>query len=170
MQLHKQSAIIMIAVLLIILSGCASRHHGAEHQRLVTARRHAIDLSDSERVKKLLYQQTNEWQGVRYQIGGLSKKGIDCSGFVYVTFISKFGIEIPRSTELQAVAGYGVPFKKLMAGDLVFFRTGLKSRHVGIYIENNVFIHASKSSGVMLSRLNDTYWRKNYWKSVRIKM
>ena len=170
MLLQKQPAVIMVAILLIFLSGCASTHHGPEHKRLVTAYRHAIDLSDTKRVKQILYQQSKEWRGVRYRMGGLSKKGIDCSGFVYVTFLSKFGLKIPRSTELQAVAGYGVLRKKLMAGDLVFFRTGIKTRHVGIFIEKNLFVHASTSGGVMLSRLSDTYWRKNYWKSVRIKM
>jgi probable lipoprotein NlpC len=166
--LNKFSAF-ALSTLLILLSGCAATHQGTEPQRLVTAYRDAVDLSDTERVKEILYRQLDEWQGVRHKIGGLSKKGIDCSGFVYVTFLSKFGIKIPRTTELQAVAGVWVPFKKLMAGDLVFFRTGLKSRHVGIYVENNVFIHAAKNSGVMLSRLDDTYWRKKYWKSVRIK-
>jgi len=170
MQLQKQSAIFILIALLLFFSGCAPTPHAVKPNRLVTAHRDAIDLSDTKRVKKILSRQLNEWQGVRYKMGGLSKKGIDCSGFVYLTFLSKFGIEIPRSTGLQAVAGYGVTRKKLMAGDLVFFRTGLKSRHVGIYIDNNVFIHASTSSGVMLSRLDDTYWRKNYWKSIRIKI
>jgi probable lipoprotein NlpC len=167
---NKHSAVFVLAALLLFFSGCAPAHHGAGYPPLVTARPDAVDLADTERIKEILYQQINEWQGVRHQMGGLSKKGIDCSGFVYVTFLSKFGIKIPRSTELQAIAGYSVLFKKLTAGDLVFFRTGIKSRHVGIYVENNVFIHASKGGGVVMSRLDDSYWRKKYWKSVRIKI
>jgi cell wall-associated NlpC family hydrolase len=62
-----------------------------------------------------------------------------------------------------------VPRNRITAGDLVFFKTGVKTRHVGIYIERNLFIHASTSSGVILSRLNDTYWKRNFWKAVRIK-
>jgi cell wall-associated NlpC family hydrolase len=170
MRMHKQPAIVLLITLLLLFSGCAPTRQVTERRYPVTAHRDAIDLEDASRVKKILYRQADEWRGVPYRMGGLSKKGIDCSGFVYVTFLSKFGIRIPRSTELQAAAGYGVIFKKLTAGDLVFFRTGVKTRHVGIYVEKNIFLHASTSGGVMLSRLSDAYWRKNYWKSVRIKV
>lgn len=115
-----------------------------------------------------LYSQHQEWQGVRYQRGGLSQRGIDCSGFVHVTFKSRFGLHLPRTTHMQARAGREIRKDELKAGDLVFFRTGPASNHVGIYLEKNKFLHASEKEGVMISRLDHVYWKSNYWKSVRI--
>lgn len=115
-----------------------------------------------------LYSQYHEWQGVRYQRGGMSQRGIDCSGFVHVTFKSKFGKHLPRTTYMQSQLGREVRKTELRPGDLVFFRTGPASRHVGIYLEKNKFLHASERNGVMISRLDHVYWKSNYWKSVRI--
>ena len=127
-----------------------------------------VSLNDSSTVKNKLYKQHREWKGVEYEMGGLSKGGIDCSGFVYTTFRSKLGINIPRSTALQSKIGSNVSKNKLRAGDLIFFKTATKVRHVGIYIENNKFLHASTSKGVMISKLNNVYWKSKYWKSKRL--
>lgn len=115
-----------------------------------------------------LYSQYHAWQGVRYQRGGLSQRGIDCSGFVHVTFKSQFGVHLPRTTHMQSRVGREIRKEELRSGDLVFFRTGSSSSHVGIYLEKNKFLHASERKGVMISRLDHVYWKSNYWKSVRI--
>jgi probable lipoprotein NlpC len=127
------------------------------------------DLSDSESVKDALYAQYDEWKGTRYQIRGLSKNGIDCSGFVHMTFKSKMGIVLPRSSELQAELGIDVDKDQLQAGDLVFFKTGRTMRHVGVYLEDGRFLHASTSLGVVISHLNESYWRSAYWKAKRLE-
>jgi len=119
-------------------------------------------------IKHKLYLQFNKWQNVSYALGGLSKRGIDCSGFVHITFKSKLGVDLPRTTWLQAKLGREISKDELQAGDLVFFRTGKTTRHVGIYLEENKFMHASFSRGVMISKLDTIYWRSKYWKSVRI--
>lgn len=129
-----------------------------------------IDPVDSGRILDVLYQQVDAWEGVPYRLGGRSKEGVDCSGFVYMTFLTRFNIKLPRSTSRQSRVGDYVFQRDLNAGDLVFFRTGYSSRHVGIYLENGLFAHASKSNGVMLSDLQDTYWSKRYWKAVRIQI
>lgn len=116
----------------------------------------------------LLYQQYDQWRGVPYRQGGLSRSGVDCSGLVFLTYRDKFGIALPRTTRLQARAGHRVSQKRLAAGDLLFFRTGFSGRHVGIYIETRQFLHASTSVGVTLSSLDDPYWRRRYMKAVRI--
>ena len=126
-----------------------------------------VDLNNSHAVKNKLYSQYKNWKGVKYRMGGLTKSGIDCSGFVYRTFRSQLGINIPRSTELQSSSGKQIDKNKLKAGDLVFFKTATKVRHVGIYIENNSFLHASSSNGVMISKLDNVYWKSKYWKSKR---
>ena len=115
-----------------------------------------------------LYSQYEEWQGVRYQRGGLSQRGIDCSGFVHLTFKAKFGKHLPRTAHMQSRVGKEVRKHELKTGDLVFFKTGSVSSHVGIYLEKNKFLHASEKKGVMISRLDHVYWKSNYWKSIRI--
>ena len=130
----------------------------------------SLDLksSDSKLTKEKLYTQYKKWQGVRYKLGGLSKQGIDCSGFVHITFKSKLGVNLPRTTFTQSKLGRKINQTELKAGDLVFFRTGPTSRHVGIYIENNKFLHASQSKGVIISHLDNVYWKAKYWKSIRV--
>ena len=103
-------------------------------------------------------------------MGGLNRNGIDCSGFVHVTFRDVFKKDLPRSTELLAKVGKPVPTDALKVGDLVFFKTGFKDRHVGIYTGGGQFIHASKSRGVMESSLNNPYWTKHYWKATRVSI
>ncbi|PXW79682.1 lipoprotein Spr/probable lipoprotein NlpC [Nitrosomonas sp. Nm84] len=119
-------------------------------------------------IKKALYSQFDDWQGVRYQRGGLSRGGIDCSGFVHLTFKSKLGLHLPRTVGMQARSGNEIRKDDLRAGDLVFFKTGAASNHVGIYLEKNKFLHASQKRGVTISRLDNIYWKSSYWKSVRI--
>jgi len=128
-----------------------------------------VDLANSALVRQELYTQYRQWKGTRYEIGGLSRRGIDCSGFMYVTFKSKLGVVLPRSTERQAELGRGVSRNELRSGDLVFFRTGMFVRHVGVYLERGRFLHASTSQGVMISELDDIYWKPRYWKARRIE-
>lgn len=119
-------------------------------------------------IKAALYDQYQEWHGTPYRYGGLSKRGIDCSGLVYTTFLHKFGYELPRTAIEQARLGHSVPRHAIETGDLVFFHTGGKNHHVGIYIENGKFLHASASDGVMLSNLDEHYWSARYWKTQRL--
>lgn len=116
-----------------------------------------------------LYQQYSEWHKVKYKRGGTSKDGIDCSGFVRQTFATLFDIKLPRDTLLQAKTGVDVEKGQLRSGDLVFFRINKKTQHVGIYLEENKFLHASTSSGVMISSMTHPYWQNRYWKSVRVE-
>ena len=158
----------LIGVLvLLFLTGCSSvPSNDTPHFPSVAAEK--ADLHGTSDVVKVLYAIHDDWKGTAYQYGGLSKGGIDCSGFVYVTFRSGFGLTLPRTTASQSTLGESVSIKALKAGDLVFFKTDVKVRHVGIYVENGLFLHASTSRGVMLSRLDTPYWRENYWMAKRI--
>ena len=127
-----------------------------------------VDLDNSALVKESLYAQYNQWRNTKYQIGGLSKNGIDCSGFVHMTFKTRLGMVLPRSTEFQAELGASVDKNQLRAGDLVFFRTGRTDRHVGVYLENGRFLHASTRQGVIISGLDENYWKAAYWKAKRL--
>ena len=113
----------------------------------------------------LLSEQQHEWAGTPYVLGGLGRNGVDCSGFVQTTFFDRFGIKLPRQTKDQAKYG-----QYIQTGDLVFFKTGLgpNGYHVGIYVKEDKFLHASTKGGVVYSSMNSDYWRKAYWQARRI--
>ncbi|AJI82752.1 putative outer membrane lipoprotein [Yersinia enterocolitica] len=113
-------------------------------------------------VKSKILEQYAGWKGVRYRLGGSSKRGIDCSAFVQTTFREQFGMDLPRSTSEQQDLGKKIQRTKLRPGDLVLFRAGSTGRHVGIYLGNDKFVHASTSVGVTISSLNEDYWNKRY--------
>lgn len=133
--------------------------HGAVHHKLRTNRPSGL-FGD-----KALSSVYKEWAGTRYRMGGTSKQGIDCSAFMQTTFSSAYGIELPRSTAEQRHLGRQINKSELKKGDLVFFR---KNNHVGIYIGNNQFMHASSSQGVTISSLDEDYWARTYTQSRRI--
>ncbi len=116
----------------------------------------------------LLEKFFEEWKSVKHRMGGLSKRGIDCSGFVQLTFKKQFDLKVPRTTGLQVRLGKTIPKNKLKTGDLVFFKTSPRVNHVGIYLTDNTFIHTSSSKGVMKSKLNKGYWAKKYWTAKRV--
>jgi len=101
--------------------------------------------------------------GVPYRYGGSSKEGIDCSGFASRVYAVATAQQIPRSTVEQFRVGKEIDKRELQFGDLVFFNTtGRRPSHVGIYIEDDLFAHASVLSGVTISSLESTYYRKRY--------
>lgn len=119
-------------------------------------------------VKSKIMQQYASWKGVSYRLGGTTKNGIDCSAFVQRTFSEQFGMDLPRSTSDQQNSGTKVKRDSLKPGDLVLFKTGRTMRHVGIYIGENKFVHASTSSGVIVSQMDSSYWAKRYYASRRV--
>jgi cell wall-associated NlpC family hydrolase len=131
---------------------------------------HSFEPKSHTQVLDKLQLRYDMWQGTDYQIGGLSRKGIDCSGFVQLAYSDEFNIQLPRTTSKQSQVGTTINKEQLMAGDLVFFKIPKQGKmyHVGIYLENNLFLHASTSLGVTISNLNNNYWSKNYWKSQRV--
>lgn len=108
------------------------------------------------------------WRGVPYRMGGTTQRGVDCSAFAREVFRDALGIELPRSTHSQVHKGTRVAKNELTEGDLVFFRINARLNHVGIYVGNGEFIHASSRKGVTRSRLDDRYWRAKFWQARRI--
>jgi len=149
----------MLAIMLqIAVVGCAS--NGSVPLPAKTS------VANSE-IVTLLYDQYNSWRGVRYRESGLSKHGIDCSGYVHLTYKERFKQIIPRSTKLLIKSGTEVNPRQIRPGDLVFFKTGWKTSHVGIYLKNGAFMHASSSRGVMISKLDNSYWSDAFWMARR---
>ncbi|MDH5483921.1 MAG: NlpC/P60 family protein [Gammaproteobacteria bacterium] len=161
---------LLISVSCFVMVGCASpAHYSAPASNHIKPAKQRVNLDDTKKVKQLLKKEYAEWQSVRHSMGGMSKRGIDCSGYVYKSFLNRFGIEIPRSTELQSEVGRPVKQAQLKPGDLVFFKTGLFKKHVGIYLEDRRFVHVSASKGVTVSSLDNSYWAGNYWQARRIR-
>ena len=123
--------------------------------------------SKQVKINNNLFDFYSNWEGVRYKLGGTSKNGIDCSGFVQKALKEKFNLNLPRSTGEQAQIGKSINKNELQMGDLVFFKTG-RTNHVGIYIEDGKFMHASTKIGVTISELESDYFAKNYWKAQRV--
>ncbi|TLU75998.1 C40 family peptidase [Mannheimia varigena] len=105
------------------------------------------------------------WVGTRYRMGGTTKAGIDCSAFVREVMGKAFNRDMPRSTAEQRHIGRSISKSDLRPGDLVFFR---KNNHVGVYIGNGKFVHASSSRGVTTSSLSESYWSRTYTQSRRV--
>lgn len=100
--------------------------------------------------------------------GGNSRKGIDCSAYMQRVFQDEFAVSLPRSTGEQMKLGSRVAKSQLHTGDLVFFKTSSRQRHVGVYIGEGEFVHASTSMGVTVSSLDNQYWGARYELARRI--
>ena len=107
--------------------------------------------------------------GAPYRFGGSSLKGIDCSSFVQKIY-RIFDITLPRNAAQQSKVGISVTREKLTEGDLVFFHTNRSLGHVGIYIGNNEFVHASsKGKVIRVDNLDAPYYQKRFQRAVRVK-
>lgn len=154
--------LLLLALLLVPASGELQ----AAEPTLLARHADADQLSDSQ-VRRLLLHHYARWEGVPYEYGGYDRHGIDCSGFVNLTYRQVLGVEIPRTTRQLSHSGHQVSRRHLAVGDVLIFRTAYATLHVGIYVGRGQFIHASKSRGVMLSDLNSSYWSGVYVKAVR---
>jgi NlpC/P60 family len=114
----------------------------------------------------------DDWYGTKYRYGGEDKDGVDCSAFVQSFMLALYGIGVARTSKEQYAQSDRIKKANLEEGDLVFFHTRGKSRtvtHVGVYLRNNKFIHAASSGGVMISDLDEEYFKRRYVASGRVK-
>lgn len=109
-----------------------------------------------------LYRLIDEWWGAPYRIGGLTKNGVDCSAFVQNLMNVVYEEPLPRTAHEQKALCKEIGKEELREGDLVFFNTRGGVSHVGVYLHNNKFVHASTSGGVTISDLAEPYWQKRF--------
>ncbi len=122
-----------------------------------------LGVPESGIKNELLYQFIKEWYAAPYKYGGKTKLGIDCSGFSSVLYQAVFKKQLSASSKNQYNDCKKTNKQNLKEGDLVFFNTNGKDvSHVGVYLQNNKFVHASTSKGVIINDLNEAYYKKYF--------
>ncbi|WP_293308035.1 C40 family peptidase [Pedobacter sp. UBA5917] len=151
-----------LAALIIFLSSCGTRKYTVRND---TKASKAADAMANLKSKQL-YRFITDWTGVRYRFGGLDKSGIDCSGFAFLLEKEIYGVTLPRISRDQANAVRKKDIDNLKEGDLVFFSFGGNDvDHVGVYLNNGFFVHASTTRGVIVDDLTLPAYQKVLVKS-----
>jgi len=122
-----------------------------------------INVMPNQISNVMLYRFIDEWYGVKYRMGGTTKKGVDCSAFVQHLYQYVFGYNILRTACLQFKESKKIAKDDLKEGDLVFFKVGTsRISHVGVYLRNNFFVHSASSKGVSIANLSNAYWSRYF--------
>ena len=116
-----------------------------------------------------LFSFVKDWECVPYRYGGTTRTGVDCSGFVGVLYKEVYNKQIPRTTKELSSTAKTLPKSNLQEGDLVFFDIdGKKNTHVGVYLKDGDFVHASTSKGVIVSSLENPYYQRSFARGGRL--
>ncbi|MBR4043799.1 MAG: C40 family peptidase [Bacteroidaceae bacterium] len=155
----------ILFLLPLLLGSCRTATPRYDYQELARASiRLGIDIDMKD--NHALYVESSQWIGVPYRGGGTTKRGVDCSGLTSAIYKKVYRKELERNSEDQRKKDCRKVKKgKLKEGDLVFFHNGRKKKratHVGIYLKDKKFIHASTSQGVIISTLDEEYWKKHW--------
>lgn len=150
------------------MAGCASSEPSSSHSSTRSASGSSAHTWSPSDVAAELRVAAEQWEGTPHDLGGTSRRGVDCSGLVQSIYADRFEKAVPRTTDEQVRAGVQVSRSDLQPGDLVFFRPGWKKRHVGIYLSDGNFLHASSSQGVAVSSLEKDYWTERWWQARRL--
>ena len=159
----------MLAILIIVgLSSCSSSKNldKTDYAAISNASR-TLGMKISPKDNLKLFLEAASWIGVPYLSGGMSKSGSDCSGVSVGIYKNAFGIQLLHNSQMQLDKNVKKRVRKgdIQQGDLVFFspkKSKKKINHVGIYLKDGKFIHASSSKGVRIDALNTPYW-KGIW-------
>lgn len=172
--MHIRKQILYVSILLglaVGLSSCRTSAPRVDYKALARASVRLgvdVDLEDNHK----LYIESAAWIGVPYRPGGDSKRGTDCSGLTGQLYNKVYRTRLPRSTDEQKAESNKVAKRNLREGDLVFFsssRSRRKVAHVGIYLKDGKFVHASTSSGVIVSRLDEKYYTQHWLSGGRVR-
>ena len=161
----KQFRWLILCALIIFLGSCRSITPQYDYQELARASlRLGMDIDRKD--NHALYVESANWLGVPYRSGGTSKHGVDCSGLTSAIYKKVYQKNLERNANDQRKKDCRKVKKgKLKEGDLVFFHNGKKKKtatHVGIYLKDDKFIHASTRRGVTISTLDEAYWKKRW--------
>lgn len=129
-----------------------------------------IGIAEKDMSNKKLYRFVNDWYGAPYKFGGCQKSGVDCSCFANALYKDVYNKALGRSSRDIYKTCEKITTSSLKEGDFVFFKINSQDvSHVGVYLTNNKFVHASTSKGVIVNDLNDTYYKKYFFTAGRLK-
>jgi len=156
------------------VSGTHAPENSAERKKdeaLIKKYEDIIGIPISMKRSLALYKTIDGWMGVPYCYGAMCKQGTDCSGFTAMVYKAVYHINLQRSTEDQMAKDIRrIREANLQEGDLVFFKIveGKKTSHVGIYLGNHKFVHASTHRGVCINDLTEAYYTKHFTQAGRV--
>ena len=173
--------IFLICITVLSIASCSTRKqpvqkHQAKYNNTDISRlskKYGIRLTQADNIS--LYDAGSSWFGVRHKTGGNTKKGVDCSGLVNILYKQVYGLKLERSSaNILNKNCAKINRNNLREGDLVFFKTlgggnPKTPTHVGIYLKNGKFIHASTSKGVIVSSLSEPYYIRTWITGGRVK-
>lgn len=170
--LKRYSFRILYLLLLLSFPGCKTAYNSVyKNQVSMAGSRLGITISKSDPLH--LFLEAASWLGTPYRSGGQTKKGADCSGFTFSVYKEVYNKTISRSSsDMYHKDCVRIRSKSsLKSGDLVFFRTGRDKRinHVGIYLKDNRFIHSATRGGVQVNSLDETYYKKTFYRYGRLR-
>jgi lipoprotein Spr len=129
-----------------------------------------LHLSDKEISDSKLFSFITDWYGVPYKYGGCQKNGIDCSCFTTLLYEKVYNRKMARSAGDMYKDCEKITLEEAREGDLIFFKiSGTGISHVGIYLRNKWFVHSSTSKGVIISSMEEAYYKKYFHAGGRLK-
>ncbi|MBE6319173.1 MAG: NlpC/P60 family protein [Bacteroidales bacterium] len=165
MTTKKLNLLLLISVFYMFLfTSCSSSS--------VATSKGKYEVEENSTIRDELVNEARKWLGAKYKYGGHSKNGTDCSGMVMEVYLAVCDYKLPRSSKEQQEFCKKIDKDELRKGDLVFFVTGKNKKrvsHVGLYIGGDDFIHSSSSKGVIISSLNQNYYKRTYHSSGRVE-
>lgn len=163
--------LLLLAFISLLLSSCGISK-SASSSRVSKTEKTSKPSNNAKANKIVSYAKT--FKGTRYKFGGTTKKGMDCSGLVFVAF-GKEDIALPRVSRDMAKTGKPISLSKSTEGDLVFFRTNKSKKsinHVGLVVGSRkgqiIFIHSTTSKGVIISSMDEGYWKNAFVEARRV--
>jgi cell wall-associated NlpC family hydrolase len=167
----------LFSVVIFTLTSCGGSRvvttKKAENRSKNSSSQNAIIPLASPKITNVI-SHAKSFEGTRYKYGGTTKRGMDCSGLIYTAFLEE-DIPMPRTSRAMSLKGERLYIKEVSRGDLLFFETNKNKKvinHVGLVVDVNeehiYFIHASTSSGVIISSLSENYWNGHFVMARRI--
>ncbi|MCX7697786.1 MAG: C40 family peptidase [Bacteroidales bacterium] len=168
-------------VLTLSLVSCRGLiEHIRERQRAThEARTHATYFKQIEQkwgvklppqVDRKFIEEIDSWLGVPYKYGSNTKQGTDCSGMIQQIYKTVYGIDLERSAAGMQKNVDFIPLERAQLGDILFFKIDFKKvSHVGLYLGDRKFIHATTSKGVIISSLDEKYYQDRFFQAGKIK-
>lgn len=167
LMLSKNKILFYFLMVFSLLWTACGTHRKFSSQKKETVRE--SPKSSTKSADQNVLQEINKWLGVPYLYGGNDKKGVDCSGFVCAVYTTVYAMQLPRTSKAMYSTYASVSEENLQIGDLVFFNyDGKGVSHVGIYIGNHKYAHASTSKGVIIGDLTWAYTKKHFLRGGRV--